>query len=106
MNGWYSTHRIPLHVVSKFDTGMSKYALMTLSDKDRSLVFVSHRNRLANRKRQSYVGIVFGLDAEVLEHAEEGDMISVRACAKFDAWENWGYCAFLRVWKWFEPSVL
>jgi hypothetical protein len=75
-------------------------------DKDRSLVFVSHRNRLAEMAKHSYVGIMLGPEAEIWEHAEEGDMLSVRACAKFDAWQNWGYCAFLRAWKWFEPTVL
>jgi hypothetical protein len=53
-----------------------------------------------------YIGTMFDTDAELWEHAREGDMISVRACAKFDAWENTGYSAVLRVWKWFEPTVL
>jgi hypothetical protein len=84
----------------------SPLIFMARPDKDRSLVFVSHRNKLANRKRNIYEGITFGPESELWEHAEEGDMISVRACAKFDAWKNQGYCGFLRVWKWFEPTVL
>jgi len=75
-------------------------------DKDRSVVFVSHRNQLCSKGPTTYLGTMFGTEAELWEHAREGDMISVRACARFDCWENWGYSAVLRVWKWFEPTLL
>ena len=77
-----------------------------MKDSDRSLVFVSHRNDLAQLLKQTYIGTVFSTDSELWEHAEEGDMISVRACVRFKGWRNTGYSAVLRFWKWIEPIVL
>ena len=53
----------------------------------------------------THLGTMFGMETELWEHAREGDMISVRACARFDLWENNGHSAVLRVWKWFELTI-
>ncbi|KAF8528377.1 hypothetical protein BU17DRAFT_80686 [Hysterangium stoloniferum] len=69
------------------------------------LVWLSHRNPIASQELDWRIGDMFGPDHEVWEYLEEGDMLVVRVCAQFGAWQNIAQNGHLQFMEWFEPTL-
>ncbi|KAG7409935.1 Calcium-independent phospholipase A2-gamma [Fusarium oxysporum f. sp. rapae] len=51
------------------------------------LVWVSHRNRFLSKDYGWEEGVEFGKDHDIFRLLEEGNVIAVRLCARFQAWQ-------------------
>ncbi|KAI7759009.1 hypothetical protein LZL87_010004 [Fusarium oxysporum] len=51
------------------------------------LVWVSHRNRFLSKDYGWEEGVKFGKDHDIFRLLEEGNVIAVRLCARFQAWQ-------------------
>jgi len=60
---------------------------------------------MAARDLSELDGVIFEGDHDIWKHLTEGDVIEVRACAKFTGWCNDAREGTLRVWEFFEPTL-
>jgi hypothetical protein len=59
------------------------------------MAYKSHGNQLAHDERTMHYGLMFDRRSRLLANIEPGDVIAVRACVRFAAWENHGERAFI-----------
>ncbi|KAK7434582.1 hypothetical protein VKT23_020118 [Stygiomarasmius scandens] len=55
----------------------------------KELAWISHNNQLANQDSTMHFGAIFDRRCELLVNLEVGDVLAVRACARFSGWANY-----------------
>ncbi|KAG8957629.1 hypothetical protein FRC03_009936 [Tulasnella sp. 419] len=75
-------------------------------DSKEPLRWRSHSNVLAARNIQEHAGEVFDYHHELWSFIKAGDRLCVYMCAQFGGWSNIAIYGRIRVWKYFEPTLL
>lgn len=70
------------------------------------LAFISHYNRLGHDCFTRNYGFIFDRQSWLLRAVEPGDVLAVRACARFVGWQNRGVKGFITVRRLHEDPVL
>lgn len=72
----------------------------------RKIAVRSHVNNIASENFTHLSGALITADHFFWSHLKVGDIIVVHVCAKYPGWSNEAIQGWLRVWKWFEPTLL